>query len=153
MYNVIGDRYTRNDGNTTSGVSFRVPDLRGRTLVGTNTYLDTNNGGMSPNSIEDVFGVVMPTDKVLGLTSGYVKLPTTSVPPHIHQLVGFEQDENDTGSGGEKLHQRNKQPDTQTLRTRADVYNADNELVVQADGTGQTEQHPPYVAVNYVIKT
>ena len=151
LYNVIGDRYTRGDGNTTSGVSFRVPDLRGRTIVGTNTYLDTNNGGMSPNSIEDVFGVIMPTDKVLGLTGGYVKLPTTSVPPHIHQLVGAEQDEN-TGSGGEDLHQRNKQPDTQTLRTRADVYNAENELVVQADGTGQTEQHPPYVAVNYVIK-
>ena len=152
LYTRIGDRYSRNDGNTTSGVSFRVPDLRGRTLVGTNTFLTGNNGGMSPNNIEEVFGVAMPTDKDLGLTGGYVNLPSTSVPPHIHRVLGKEENE-DTGDGGEQLYRRNKTPQSDTQRTRADIYNADNELVVQADGTGQTEQHPPYVAVNYVIKT
>ena len=152
LYASVGDRYSRGDGNTTTGTSFRVPDLRGRTLVGTNFNLGGNNGGMNSNNLEEVFGVAMPTDKVLGLTGGYVKLPSSSVPPHIHQVLGREENE-DTGGGGEQLYRSNKSPQSGSQRTLADIYNSDYELEVQSDGTGQTEQHPPYVAVNYVIKT
>jgi microcystin-dependent protein len=153
LYTALGDLYGSGDGANT----FRLPDLRGRVVVG---YQQGGNAPLSPTVVSD------PDAQSLG-GSGGKDLATLSIdqlPPHQHQYVAandfnsWDNGENDApgfNRGSKNRYTGNINSQDTGLFKPEDVAAA-----ISAGGSptarpgGQPHNNlQPYMVVNYIIKT
>lgn len=118
LYAAIGDTY----GASTN--TFKLPDLRGRTLIGAGQ------------------GTGLVGDYILGAAAGVeaVVLGTTNLPKHSHTYEKMNVEANNkaaaTSSGG------------------ITVYNGSTTLFTSENGSGAAHNNmQPYTVINYIIKT
>jgi microcystin-dependent protein len=127
LYSVIGDTF---NGTNTATDAFRVPDLRGRYLVG----VDAGANRITRNALSDV-----------GDTDGaeYVSLISTELPSHKHTYSDKYALYNGTSS------------DTGPTGSTSGFY-INDDTTATSDSTGSGAEHencPPTMALNILIKT
>lgn len=141
LFSVIGTAFGAGDGTTT----FNVPDLRGRAVFG----LDNMAGTAANRVTSGVSGIGGTT---LGASGGsqsmqsHTHTATVSDPGHSHQMptqVGF------SASAGSSTFINSTQPpgvSTSGATTGITVSNA-------STGSGSSQNMPPALMANYIIKT
>jgi microcystin-dependent protein len=137
LFNTIGDTYGAGDGSTT----FNLPDLRGRSVFGVD-----NMGGSAANRVTS--GVSGITATTLGASGGDENMQqhnhTLTDPGHSHGMVqrtGF-------GSGGTAVVSSSG-----TASTNYNTNGATTGISIAQAGSGSSENMPPAIVLNYVIKT
>ena len=138
LFDVIGTTYGVGNGNTT----FHLPDLRGRFPLG----LD-NMGGTSADR------VTAAEADVLGGNSGAdeVTLTKAQMPRHSHRAYA----NNNAGNIGSPVNLNNQQTRIDQLTTGGNSWEFDEDespLIHQGAGQSHTNM-PPYLSLNYIIKT
>jgi len=123
LYEAIGDTY----GISTNTNNFKLPDLRGRTLIGAGQGTGLTGNYVLGNS-EGV--------EAVGLVAGHI-------PFHTHQYTNYIDEIITMASGTKKETIRNK---ARTQWTEASTTNANS------TGAGHANMQP-YTVINYIIKT
>lgn len=124
LYAIIGTTYGTGDGSTT----FNVPDLRGRFPLGKDDM-----GGVAANRVTAAQG------KTLGGSDGEedVELTTDEIPSHTHQMGGSL----GTEVGNDRY-------------TITNGGSGGTSYTSTATGGGEAHNNmPPYLTLNYIIKT
>ena len=127
LYSVIGTTYGVGDGSTTFG----LPDMRGRVPMGAGT--GNQHGGTGSGVIT---GGTSLAARTAGQFGGDERLMTHNHLGGMGTTVGAPT----TGAMG-----------TRIIASSTTTYE-NNSTVVQAAGTGASENMPPFVVLNYVIK-
>ncbi|MCY3947208.1 MAG: tail fiber protein [Anaerolineaceae bacterium] len=125
LFSVIGETFGAGDGSTT----FNLPDLRGRFPLG----LD-NMGGTSADSV-----TVTAADALAGVGGSETHaLTVDEIPAHNH---GFRR----VGSGN---------TGARAIQTRSNSDWENNDVIIDDAGGGQAHDNlPPFLSLNYIIKT
>ena len=127
LYSVIGTTYGVGDGSTTFG----LPDMRGRVPMGAGT--GNQQGGTGSGVIT---GGTSLAARTAGQFGGDERMMTHNHLGGMGTTVGAPT----TGAMG-----------TRIIASSTTTYE-NNSTVVQAAGTGASENMPPFVVLNYVIK-
>ena len=128
LFAITSTTYGVGNGTTT----FNVPDLRGRIPVGAGT--GAQNGGSGTGAIS---GGTALTARTRGAFAGDERLMTHNHLGGMGTSVGVPT----TGAMG-----------TRIIASSTTTYE-NNSTVVQAAGTGASENMPPIVVFNYIVKT
>jgi microcystin-dependent protein len=137
LFAVLGTTYGVGDGSTTFG----VPDLRGRTVFG----LD-NMGGTAANRITNAISAIVGTTlgAVGGNQSMHAHTHTVTDPGHTH-ATGFNWAVAGGGSNAANAT-------TGGLTAQNGVSSATTGISVQTAGTGASQNMPPAMMLNWIIK-
>lgn len=135
LFSAIGTSFGEGDGSTT----FNLPDLRGRTAIGSGL-------GTAPDAVERSTGQVGGSERVT--------LTTAQMPSHTHN---YSRAVAQWGTASEtSLSTAQLQSNTSTATSGAFFSDRFNNAAYKAVvNTGGGESHgnmPPYVATNYIIK-
>lgn len=141
LFALIGTTYGTGDGSTT----FNMPDLRGRSVFGVD-----NMGGSTASRVTS--GVSGITGTALGAVGGseamhqHTHTATVNDSGHSH---GYHQTVTAAGAGGGAdgvFRSGGVSQSTQSATTGITVTNANS-------GTGSSQNMPPAIMLNYIIKT
>lgn len=136
LFTVVGTQYGSGDGSST----FNLPDLRGRSVFG----LDNMGGSAASRVTSGISGIAATT---LGAAGGDERMHqhthTVTDPGHTHTLsfndaVGFA-----ASGGGNHFNTTSTQAVTSSATTGVTVNNA---------GAGASQNMPPAMMLNYIIK-
>lgn len=134
LFAAIGTTYGSGDGSTT----FNLPDARGRALFGVD-----NMGGSAANRVTS--GVSGITGTTLGATGGSEAMHQhnhgVTDPGHIHVFQ--------TGASGGF----GARGDAQGTATNNNTLSATTGITINNAGTGSSQNMPPALMANYIIKT
>lgn len=141
LFSAIGTTYGAGDGSTT----FALPDLRGRAIFGVD-----NMGSSAANRVTS--GVSGITGTTLGASGGsqsmhqHTHTATVTDPGHTHGTRGT------TGSG---VQVATTESQGQTGTAQRPVMSATTGITVDNAnaGSGSSENMPPAIMLNYIIKT
>lgn len=156
LFNVLGTRY--NTGGETS-TQFRLPDMRGRTVVGRDSMGGTPAGRVSAG-VSGVDGLT------LGATGGHQALQnhehpatlaphshTITDPGHAHALPGQTVQSSTSGWSGAASPFGYAGTNTLTAVTNISINSASPALSVAAAGTGTGQNMMPCMVHNWIIYT
>ena len=135
LFAVTSTTYGVGDGSST----FALPDLRGRAPFGVdamNNSVGTGGGAASRLTGASTLGAVSGTETQT--------LSTRQMPSHVHTLMTHPTDNNHNAQAGGR-------PEGSDQTRAGSIYTGDS---VQSTGGGHPHQNmPPYLVLNYIIKT
>lgn len=139
LFSALSTTYGSGDGSTT----FNIPDLRGRSVFGKDDM-----GGSSASRITN--GVCGITGTTLGASGGdqnmqlHTHTATVTDPGHLHTFTSISAGA--TFTGGYQSAATTTGQNTSTSTTGISVSNSNT-------GTGTSQNVPPAIILNYIIKT
>ena len=153
LFSAIGRTY---GGDSVAG-TFKVPDLRGRMPLGVGTVGDTNRAAGSSGGSNKLQGHRhhMISNKGTDGAKSRTFTGDESVGPYNRTIAASSSEVGDSANDKYKLGTQAGFPDaTKAVSSDAiDVNSLNAETAESVSDNTLTEQMPPYLTVNYIIKT